>query len=224
MLVALGQSPPAVQSATADRWISVWDILSRGRQAVGITIPQPPHAAADDSHGLFLALVPNLLDAPSMTLFGLLATPIRSLKRPPAAALRPKRGILRRAAEAAEEQNPGGLARRVVERQPVAWADGGHDDAPDGQAAAALELGLGAHYGAQWRQAAQVPMPAQRATVPAVPGDSVSKPLEALRVAVLGFAKHHEVRRPCLLARAGWDVLGLRRTAVRAPAALLPSR
>lgn len=207
MLLVLGQAPPSQQEAMAQQWMALWEMLRRDRQAIHIPIPavaaggggREGDGGAATQEGLELFLVPNLLDPASMTLFGLLAVPI-PLERPDAAAARaPGRGILHRTSAAAlvpttAASGPAAAAGQDARRLPLAWADAGQDDKPGAESAAALELGLGAHYATPRRRAVQVSRPARLPSIRTFVDDTgAPKPLEGLRVALVGFTKHHEV-------------------------------
>lgn len=207
-MLALSPADPAA----VGQWAALWDVLHNQRQAVGIHLPAAAAAQAaaalrggggdiagdaGGAAGLFLALVPNVLDRQSQSLLGLLAVPMQVLARAPAGGA-PQRSCLRRPAPA------GGAAfgsEPVQKRlRGVGWADDGREDKLTSPEAASLELAVGAHYATPQRRTVQATRPARlpsiHATVHSFTGGQASPPghLAGLHVAVVGFDCRHEVR------------------------------
>ncbi|KAL4857588.1 PHD and RING finger domain-containing protein 1 [Chlorella vulgaris] len=191
----------AQSAAAAPQWASLWEWLSRWRQAVAIEVPlgsSPKAAGGSAAAGtsaeeLWFYLVPNMLDPDSRSLFGLLANPIRSLDTArPLAAAQP----LRSSMKLKRRSLAGGEAARApsLNRLPVAWADGGLEDKPVAARGAALELPLGPHYAPPSQH---VTRPQRSTRLPSIrsfsqPGaaeEGAAKSLEGLRVALVGFEK-----------------------------------
>ena len=200
LLLALGPSASPLQA----QWAALWEILSQQRQAVGILLPATAAAAAATATSgtggeagagaPSLFLVPNMVDPASKSLFGLIAVPVRRAGHLPSAASssRPARGILRGAAPAAAA---GGLAVDAAPGgQSVGWADLDSGAQPNDNASVALELEVGSHYATPRRRAAQVARPSR---LPSIRGfqaeEGLALPLHGLRVAMVGFAKQHQV-------------------------------
>lgn len=217
LLLALG---PGASSLHA-QWSALWDMLSGQRHAVGIQLPAgataagaaAAAAAASGSGGaagggggggaVSLLLVPNIVDPGSKTLFGLIAEPARRIGYKRSLEGRPAHGILRRAGQVAPDAQAAAAA--AAGRHTIGWPD---LEAADAQTIdsgnAALELGGGRHYASPRRRAVQVsrptPLPSSR-SLPAAgqQGPAFAGPLDGLRVAMVGFAKTHQV------SKANWQ-------------------
>lgn len=182
------------------------------------------------SSSLLLALVPNIFDPANMTMLGLLAAPLQREPRMPATAghAAATRSILRRsgasvqqaegaaavaAAEPAVAAEVASLDAVVAEgeaadrlRRPLVWADSGSNDKQ------ALELDIGSHYASPGRRAALAARPCRLPTIRSFEevqagsssGGNSPKPLEGLRVALVGFGKQYEVCAARGCTAGGW--------------------
>jgi hypothetical protein len=202
MLLALGPSASPVHA----QWAALWEVLSQQRQAVGILLPATAAAAAASPSGsdgeagagaASLFLVPNMVDPGSKSLFGLIAVPVRREGHLPSAAgsSRPAHGILRHGKHVLPPAAASGLATAAAAvTQSVGWADLDSDAQPNDNATAALELGGGSHYATPRRRAAQVSRPSRLPSIRGFPAEEgQAPPLDGLRVAMVGFAKQHQV-------------------------------
>ena len=200
LLLALGPSASPLQA----QWAALWEVLSQQRQAVGILLPATAAAAAAPPSGsdgearagaASLFLVPNMVDPGSKSLFGLIAVPVRREGHLPSAAgsSRPAHGILRHGGRGAPP-----AAAAAAGAQSVGWADLDSDAQPNDNASVALELGGGSHYATPRRRAAQVSRPSRLPSIRGFPAEEgQTLPLDGLRVAMVGFAKQHQVGELC---------------------------